>query len=457
MTRKKFERSTTNCGIYSLYPSDDKKAWKWFRFNGTSADRGGKKDIATYARLAGFVIDGPITNLPHAKMYVDEAIRQKKVELPGAKKSQTDNPVLRDYVRVLMNPESELYSWLQGDPKSAIGLKRFKSYCSSFKLHGYDALPEDLALLNTTTDDIKAYLRKVRIKKNSEEVEFNCLQAVRKVFNYAIEERRILKEDPTKGITVHRKKRIDREILLPEELRELLSVLKKESESADNRSYSKRIYVAVNLMIHTGMRSGEIRALRIGKVTRVFFRKKPSKIFRIRVDSNWDDGTKSVKATKTDKPNYTYIWEDLAQMLFELYDEHLNPNGFIFPSDNPEMPIDKSIFYDYVYPALGRIGISDDERIERNIDIHSIRSFYITQAEALDKIRNGHKDIMESTGHVTESAHSRYIQRSFLSAYRMACLSRDLLKEDDLEEIYKDSLLEDEQPLFEAKYQKAID
>lgn len=449
MGRKTNERKPTNCGAFSIYPAQDGNSWKVFRFHSDGPGRG-RRSIEKAAISAGFKIDGPITNARLARQYVDEAIRLGVVEVPQKNSSSGPNPVLRDFVRDLMKPDSKLFSWLQGDPKTAIGVKRFRSYCSSYKLHGYDALPADLTISKATNDDMKSYLRNVRSNTKSEEVEFNCLQAVRKAYSYAKDELKIVRSDPTAGLKVKRKPRIEREILMPDELRALLDELRRESEADldSARTYSKRIYVAVGLMVHSGMRGGEIRALRVEKVKRLYHLKKPTKIFRIRVDCNWDDGTQSLKPPKNGKPRSVYVWEDTAKMLLDLYDEHRNPNGFIFPCNlNPERPIDKSLFYDYVYRAMRTIGISDDDRDERNIDIHSIRSFYITQAEAIAMYQH-HREIMDTTGHLTEAAHSRYVQYTFLKAYHMACLSRDLLKEDEMEEVCKDALVEDGRPLF---------
>ncbi len=48
---------------------------------------------------------------------------------------------------------------------------------------------------------------------------------------------------------------------------------------------------------------------------------------------------------------------------------------------------------------------------------------------------------MNTTGHDTKSAHAKYMHDNFMVAYRMAKLSRDLLAEDDLREVYKDAIL----------------
>lgn len=436
-------RTTTNCGLFSLCPSPDGKAWKWFRFN-TRKDRGGRKDIATIAKKAGFDVVGSITNLGLARLYVETAIEKGLVALPGQEGKESGSLILRDFVKKMMNPNGDLYIWLQGDPETKIGLRRFGSYVSSFKLHGYNALPETLKLIDTRQEDIERYIRKIRSTGVSDDVVNNCLQAVRKSCRYAVQELKAIKNDPTEGIKVTYKSNSRRDLLRPYELRELLSVLEQHAqEKSTTRTYAKSIFVAVKLMIHTGMREGEVRALRISKIKRLLSdRKEQTRIFRITVDSSWDDTTKTIKSTKSEKPRDIYVWEDLAQLLIDLYNDTKSPQGFVFCClTNPSVPFTKNSFTDYVYPALREIGISDEQRKERKINIHSFRHYFTTHMEALTSCQ-WHKEIMVTTGHDTESAHSNYIQDDFLIAYCMAKLSRDLLNEDMYREIYKDAIIE---------------
>ena len=445
MPKSKASKTTTNCGSFSLYPSSDGKAWKWFRFNG-SKNRGGMKDIATIAKKAGYFIDGPITNLVDARTYVETAIEKGLVNLPGEENKATSSLILRDYVKKMMNPEEALFDWLQGDPETKISLRRFQSYGSSFKCHGYDALPKDLKLKETTQEEIERFVRKLRSSgKVSEEVVNNCLQAVKKTCLYAVKELKAIRKDPTEGVKVSykSKSKSEMDLLRTHELIQLLTILEQHAnEKSKSRLYAKSIYIAVKLMIHTGMREGEVRALKISKIQRVPSDKgEPTKIFRIRVDSSWDDTTKKIKTTKSGKPRDVFIWEDLAQLLIDLYNDVKAPSGLIFCClTNPSIPLTKNNFTDYVYSALREMGISEEQRKERKIHIHTLRHIFITRSEVLSFM---HKDIMTATGHDTESAHSLYMHYSFKNAYRMAKLSRDILKVDDDEEEYKDALLDE--------------
>ena len=457
MGKRKAKRTTTNCELFSLYPSPDGTFWKWFRFN-SQKNRGGKKDIAIIARKAGFIVNEPITNVLDARMYVETAIEKGLLQVPGSDPlggmKNACNIKLRNFVIRMMDPKEELFNWLQGDPKTKIGIRRFKSYASSFRLHGYDALPENLKLVEATREDIERFIRKMRSSSCSDDIVSNCFQSVRKAYLYAIKELKIVREDPTEGIKITYTSNSERDLLRPYELIDLLENLKQKAESTEpsKRNYAKSIYVAVKLMIHTGMREGEVRALRISKVERLLSdQREPTKIFRIRVDSSWEEMTQSLKPPKNGKSRDVFIWDDLAELLFDLYKENKSPKGFIFCClTNTSIPLTKNNFTDYVYPALREIGIPEEKRLERKITMHSFRHFFITRAEAISSYQ-WHKEIMETTGHETETAHSVYMQYNFLAAYYMARLSRDLLKEDNLKEIYKDAIVEAGTPLFDMK------
>lgn len=444
---KKMYRSAkvvTNCGIYSLYPSEDKKAWKWFRFN-SKKNRGGKKDLATTAMKAGFAIKGPITNIGDARLYVETAIQKGLILLPGQDRPKIygKDLILRDFVRDMMDPEGKLFSWLQGEPKTQIGITKFSSYTSAFKRHGYDVLSDKLKFVSATQEDIERFVRKLRELKKSENIISSCIQAIRKTYNYAIHELKITKVDPTENIKIVCKSESKRDLMRPYELTALLEELKAKAEHPDpRRKYSKAIYIATKLMIHTGMREGETRALKISQIEKVLSDKgENTKIYRIHIDSSWETKTRKSKSTKSGKPRDAYIWEDLAKDLIDLYNDKKSPSGLIFCSNsNPNQPFVKDCFEKYLYPALKKIGITEQQRERRKISVHSFRHFYITRSEAIASSFQWHKDIMHVTGHDTESAHSRYMQDNFFMAYRMAKLSRDLLKEDDLREIYKDAL-----------------
>ena len=74
-----------------------------------------------------------------------------------------------------------------------------------------------------------------------------------------------------------------------------------------------------------------------------------------------------------------------------------DPDGYIFSFDDGAKPYPDNYILKYLYEALDKIGISEDERKERNITFHSFRHFFNTYCRANnvtdDKVRavTGHK------------------------------------------------------------------
>ena len=114
----------------------------------------------------------------------------------------------------------------------------------------------------------------------------------------------------------------------------------------------------------TGMRSGEIRALEIDKITP----------FKIVVDSSFDDHLGS-KCTKNGLKREVPIPKTLYDMLVDLHD--LTGGGrYIFSLTDGKTPVSKRYLMDHLKVAMKSAGIeSTDERI---LTFHSFRHFFNT-------------------------------------------------------------------------------
>lgn len=83
-----------------------------------------------------------------------------------------------------------------------------------------------------------------------------------------------------------------------------------------------------------------------------------------------------------------------------------NPGGFIFGSIvKREVPNNSTTIGEVFREALVAIGISEEERKERNITMYSSRHFYNTAMvdAGIDK-----KDIQRTTGHSTDAMNKHY-------------------------------------------------
>jgi integrase len=128
-------------------------------------------------------------------------------------------------------------------------------------------------------------------------------------------------------------------------------------------------YLAVSLAAYTGMRAGEIRALCAEQILLV-----NDTIGIIIVDRAFNDyaGQKSTKGKRTRKVPAP---RDLCELL--LKEAASNPhedNTMVFWSKTSDRnPISSNHILKHFYKAMDAIGIKEPERIERNLDFHSLR------------------------------------------------------------------------------------
>jgi integrase len=125
-------------------------------------------------------------------------------------------------------------------------------------------------------------------------------------------------------------------------------------------------YVANLTAATTGMRMGEIQALRwedIGKD-------------RITVRHSWDR-TFGLKTTKTAKERVIPLSAALKSKI-NLLTMHKDPKAFVFTHTQGATPTNDRPLSDSLFDALEKIGITEAERKERNITFHSWRHFFNT-------------------------------------------------------------------------------
>ncbi len=438
----KLKDTFTNCGEFTIYSNKSRTAWETMRFHHVvGGKRGGVKSLDSLAKKLGYSMESPITNINDAKRIIEEAIQKNIIEVPVSDTEKNafhpERESLKSFIENYAIKSDVLFTWLNSYQKKKISPKAFEKYTSSYNRHINDkALSPTITLENASESHIRAMMSYLRTKGCSEAVVHNCIMLVRKTYLYAIKGLHLPLTDPTAELFTIEKPKVNRDLYKKFELRALLTELESRTSIPSFGSYHKRVYVATKLLIHTGMRLGELRALTIDKVNRlVDDNGKKTKIFKITIDSTWDDCTKTVKPPKNEDIRTIFVFDDLAKMLIDLYEENPEKNGFIFWKDGSKTePIEKGIFYDYVYAALEAIGIDKAERKRRHLNIHSFRHFFTTEFEALATFKA--KGI---TGHRSDKAHKNYLHYSFIEAVNFARLSRDLLAEiedEDLKDVY---------------------
>ena len=193
--------------------------------------------------------------------------------------------------------------------------------------------------------------------------------------------------DPTVGLVNFSGEAKKRGVLTPLEAQSLFA-----AQWKDNRAY-----IASLLACTTGMRSGEVLALRQEDIE--------ERILNVR--HSWSDFDR-LKAPKNGEARRVPLLPEVREKLLDLAQK--NPHGkggFIFYGKLADKPIDRSILRDGLQDALSGIGIDAQER---GIVFHSWRHFYaarMTDRITADKVSRatGHKNraVFEAyADHITE-------------------------------------------------------
>ena len=211
------------------------------------------------------------------------------------------------------------------------------------------------------------------------------LQQLRIILDQACYER-MLDENPAKFVRPVKNIFKKRGVLSPQEVRQLF---------VDPKIWKDYRHYAINLLtLSTGMRLGEIRGLLVTDIYQD----------HIAVRHSWEDhvGLKEPKwGSVRDIPITMQVYEILEQVIIQT-----RPKALVFYGKNLDVPMSKSHIEKSFYKGLHAIGISEEERKQRNVTFHShrhtlntlLRSSGVSDA----KIRSitGHKSI-EMTDHYT--------------------------------------------------------
>lgn len=130
--------------------------------------------------------------------------------------------------------------------------------------------------------------------------------------------------------------------------------------------WHNKIYYLINLVAsQTGMRQGEIMALKISNIEED----------HIKVCHSWDRKY-GLKLPKNNKERVTVITKELFIELQKLIEQNNYVGEYIFSLKKGIKPINHQAINNNFYKALKAIGITEDERKERNITFHSWRHYY---------------------------------------------------------------------------------
>ncbi len=295
-------------------------------------------------------------------------------------------PLLSDYVLDFWNIETSKYVKERLSTGKTIGTTHCKNMLYAFKKH---ALPifGDMRLSELNIDIINDFLFTCEDKGLSSSTINDIGQSICQPLKYAFV-KKIINQDISIGLFKFSKPAKERGILTYEEADRLFSVKWK----------SKRAYAASILASQTGMRLGEIIALRKNDIG----------LDRIFVQHSWSQ-VDGLKSTKTGTSRTIPLMPETRKLLLELADDKDNlsrllDNPFIFYSSDPQKPISQRSINRSFNEALELIGINEKERQERNIVFHSWRHYVATYLANNVKKRTG----MGITGHKDERTYAGY-------------------------------------------------
>ena len=208
-----------------------------------------------------------------------------------------------------------------------------------------------------------------------------------RAMRYLFENKRI-QTNPMAGIERFNAEEIGRGIPTESEVKQLLKV------DWLNETYR----LAFKLGIYCGLRAGEISGLRVCDLDL------DADLIHVRHSWNDTDGLKCPKNTDIrDLPIDHETLEELYAMARK------NPNfsdlSYVFFSQvKPEQPCWPSYYVDGLYDALEKIGVSEEQRKERNIVFHSLRHFCATILSQ----RTDLKTVQAVMGHRSEDMSKHY-------------------------------------------------
>ena len=270
-----------------------------------------------------------------------------------------------------------------------------KEYCMNmlcnFKKHVLPYIPTGLKLISLTTRHLDVVVEKA----------FSCglangtIQLIILSFSAPLKEavrQGIIRNNPSDGL--YRIPRVERKrgVLSDEEV-----ILIKKALEKDDIFESYRL--AIILALTTGMRSGEIRALRCENIISSYFKRSDGSILdKVIISSSLAPYT-GIKSTKGRYDRCVLIPHELGDKLLKNA-----TNGIVLP-DRCGRYISSPALRLAFYEVLYRIGIDEEERKRRNLSFHSLRHYFSTFTR--DQ-RISQEDRMIVLGHKSIQVNERY-------------------------------------------------
>jgi site-specific recombinase XerD len=211
-----------------------------------------------------------------------------------------------------------------------------------------------------TLYDIDNFILSLKNKNHGNKTINHIISTLKIIFTHA-EISKVIETNPCNGLKPFKIMSPEKGILTKEESEKLFD------ENNQKYIWPIKIHFIINyLAATTGIRLGEILALRPQDIC--------CNTVNVSHSYNTMDG---LKTTKTGKTRQIPIDKRLEDILAD-YCQGKQPHDFIFSSNNNIVPIDHKTVYKWYWYALEQIGITQDDRMQRNITFHSYRHGFNT-------------------------------------------------------------------------------
>jgi integrase len=247
-----------------------------------------------------------------------------------------------------------------------------------------DAFFEDV-----TTERLREFEIALKVKNLAGATRNYIMLAGKTAYKWAYENKKI-KENPCVGLKRYNAKKTakDRGVLTMDEAKAIFKI------TWDD----ERARVASLVAMTTGLRQGEIRALRACDIGED----------RLYVRHNWEntDGLKSPKNGHTrELPLLPNVRDALKALVLQNKHEILEADKFVFWGSLPDKPIVENLILEGFKDALEKIGITEEVRVTRNIVFHSWRHFFGTTLS----MQVNERQTQLALGHMTAAMTKHYI------------------------------------------------
>ncbi|ULQ60290.1 site-specific integrase [Brucepastera parasyntrophica] len=301
------------------------------------------------------------------------------------------NPFFVEYLLEFWDWEKSAYIIDRLESGFSIGKSYVKDNLSKIKNYAVPFFNENLRIQDITTDLIEKFKKQLPRGQITNKTINSILLAVKKPLDEA-KRLNYISINPADSVKLLANQSKEKGILTTEEVRRLFSF-----EWQDKKSM-----IANMLACSTGLRAGEIGALRIQDLD--------TEKNIVNVSNSFERKEKKLKNPKNGKTRKIVVGPELMQKLVALYKENPYENGeFIFWGLKENSPMYIGLFARSLQKNLSKIGISVEKQKERNITFHSHRHFcntllrkHITDNTVRKFIGHSSQEMTNHYDHITE-------------------------------------------------------